>query len=229
MGGAGQASSKELRVNWVKIGPWIPVPLAIVVALGIMQAGPQLPRPEFYETAAQIIPVLVVTLAIENQAHRLWARLSFGYKLDVFIFLALGELAAILAASRTISALPDAAAQDDTAELGPRAKDEIEAAISVGDPQRLADVLRSPLDVVERELRLNADADTIVANVFRDRFLLDPDLTGQLVGPDAGWSSLLAAVTVAGLVFGFVAVLLCAFVPKDRLPEWATEGSITGE
>jgi hypothetical protein len=59
--------------------------LAIGVAGFVSQFPAGLPRPNLYEAAAQIIPVLIVTLAIENQAHQLWARLRFGYKLQVFI------------------------------------------------------------------------------------------------------------------------------------------------
>jgi hypothetical protein len=62
-----------------------------------------LPESSFYEMAAQVIPILIVALAVENRAHAFWGRISNVYNVQVVVFLAVGELSAIVAASGVIA------------------------------------------------------------------------------------------------------------------------------
>jgi hypothetical protein len=84
--------------------------LAIGVLVGILPVG-RIPGPDFYATAAQIIPVLLVALSVERAARELWAvtpRWMRGY---TFTALAASELCAILASSGVIAEAPDDAAR----------------------------------------------------------------------------------------------------------------------
>lgn len=65
--------------------------------------------------AAQVIPVLIVAIAVENRAHAFWGRISNIYNAQIVLFLAIGELCAIVAASGVIA---DELAESD-ALVGP--------------------------------------------------------------------------------------------------------------
>jgi hypothetical protein len=51
----------------------------------------------FYETAAQIIPVLIVTLVVEQGVRESWETLSWAFRFQVVAALLIGEVAAVLA------------------------------------------------------------------------------------------------------------------------------------
>lgn len=81
-------------------------PLGLAVAGGYLLERVhygKLPEPSFYEMVAQIIPVLIVALAVENRAHAFWGRISNVYNAQIVLFLAVGELSAITAASGVVA------------------------------------------------------------------------------------------------------------------------------
>jgi hypothetical protein len=73
------------------------------------------PSTSFYEMSAQIIPVLIVALAVESRAHDLWAKIPDIYNVQIVVFLAVGELSSVLAASGAF------AADSDLGYVGPTA------------------------------------------------------------------------------------------------------------
>jgi len=81
-------------------------PLALAVGGGLILARIEygsMPEPSFYEMAAQVIPVLIVAIAVESRAHAFWGRISNVYNAQIVLFLAVGELSAIIAASGVIA------------------------------------------------------------------------------------------------------------------------------
>jgi hypothetical protein len=206
--------------TWRIIRTALPGALAIgLAALVVMTEVGTLPKPGFYETAAQIIPVLIVALAIEGHAQKLWSRLRFAYKLQVFFCLALGELAAILAAAGTFAASPRTVARQIVADWDLDLDQKTMDAAIKAEPGRYADIFGLPDIVVRRAIRQRADDGGILVKVVEEwlNLRLTPDDFAVLVGPNIFWSNVLAGVTISGLVFGFLAVLTCAFLPEDRV------------
>lgn len=81
-------------------------PTVVVIGAGIGVASLRygsLPDPSFYETCAQIIPVLIVALAVESRARDFWGKMATAYNAQIVAFLAVGELSALLAASEALS------------------------------------------------------------------------------------------------------------------------------
>lgn len=83
-----------------RLRPWWPLLAAVTAAVLIatIQAG-NLPDEAFYAMAAQVIPVLIVALAVESRAHTFWDQMPNVFNYQVVFFLAVGELSAILAVS----------------------------------------------------------------------------------------------------------------------------------
>jgi hypothetical protein len=71
------------------------VVLVIAVVLYARAKGGQRASASFYETAAQIIPVLIVALAVEQPAS--WETLSWAVRIQVVAALLVGEVTAVLA------------------------------------------------------------------------------------------------------------------------------------
>jgi hypothetical protein len=77
-----------------------PIVVAAVAGILIATSDGQLPRPQFYEIAATVIPVLVVAFAVEDRAGRLFkGRRMWIYRAQLFLFLLGGELFAFLGLS----------------------------------------------------------------------------------------------------------------------------------
>jgi energy-converting hydrogenase Eha subunit A len=68
--------------------------LSVVLAWGALN-GSARAQPSFYEAAAQIIPVLILALAVEQ----LWIRLSFTELVLIMAALVIGETAALISAA----------------------------------------------------------------------------------------------------------------------------------
>jgi hypothetical protein len=79
----------------------------------------EFPDPDFYSSAAQIIPVLLVALAVESSARELWETVAPWVRWYTFIVLAAGELAAIVASSGVIANAPEALASPENTYVGP--------------------------------------------------------------------------------------------------------------
>ena len=203
-------------MNWRRIRSVLPGAAAVGVVVLVMQFEfGQLPKPGFYEMAAQVIPVLIVALAIEGQAHRLWTNLRTVYKLQVFLCLALGQIAAIVAAAGAFAATPASLARQVVDEWGPSRR-EVEAAIRQ-DPGEFAEGVGLPVRVVRRAIDQQTDEGEVLVEVLEEMLHRQPDAVSRFVGPDLFWSNLLAGITVSGLVFGVLAVLVCAFLPQERV------------
>ena len=139
-------------------------PTVVVVGSGIGVASLRygsLPTTSFYETCAQVIPVLIVALSVESRARDFWGNIATAYNAQIVAFLAVGELSALLAAS------------------GALASDNYEPALGV-------------------------------------------------VGPTLGASYAMLGATMAGLVAGFIAVLVLA-LRGARGDEPSRQGAEDGE
>ena len=77
----------------------------VVVAVVLLPWG-SFPTPNFYSSAAQTIPVLLVALAVESSARELWEAVAPWIRVYTFVALAVGELAAIVGASGVIASAP---------------------------------------------------------------------------------------------------------------------------
>jgi hypothetical protein len=95
---------------------WWPLLGAILVGVLIaaIQAG-NLPSRSFYGMAAEVIPVLIVALAVESRARNFWDRMPNVFNLQIVLFLAVGELSAILA----VSGVMDTSDYYDPGVVGP--------------------------------------------------------------------------------------------------------------
>lgn len=87
---------------------------AVLVGAGVV-ASPwgYFPGPDFYASAAQIMPVLLVALAVESSAHELWASVPTWLRLYTFSVLAAGEVSAILASAGILASAPEDATQPE--------------------------------------------------------------------------------------------------------------------
>jgi hypothetical protein len=81
--------------------------LAAVVAYSAVPTGKRASQ-AFYEAGAQIIPVLIVALAVERDPHRNWTAWPLKGRLQVFTAIAVGEVAALIALALGDDELPTA-------------------------------------------------------------------------------------------------------------------------
>jgi hypothetical protein len=77
----------------------LPVTAALVAGLYTGLSAPPEPVHSFYETTAQVIPVLIVALAVESPARAIFEGQTSVYRILVFLFLLIGESCALLGAS----------------------------------------------------------------------------------------------------------------------------------
>jgi hypothetical protein len=90
-----------------QLSPWIVIGVSLVPAvifIGFVMAFDtfELPGRNYYATAAQVIPVLVVALALEARAQKVFPNdqpARTALKIQLFLFLLLGEAAAFLGMS----------------------------------------------------------------------------------------------------------------------------------
>lgn len=76
---------------------WLPVAAAIVAAVVTLTPGPK-PVHSFYDTAALVMPVLIVALAVESRALEI-LRDNDAARVLMFIALLAGESAALVGSS----------------------------------------------------------------------------------------------------------------------------------
>ena len=82
-------------------GPVGVVALFVLVVL-LLPPG-NLPSPNFYTVAAQIMPVLLVALAVEARLRDVWDKMPGSYRAQLIATLMIGETIAILAASGVLA------------------------------------------------------------------------------------------------------------------------------
>jgi hypothetical protein len=101
-----QATSSRPHVRrpgarWILVIPAL-CSVAAVFVVRFAPFGP--PNDDYYGIAAQIIPVLLVALAIEGRSGSFWAaRGARLYAAVLLLFLVIGELSALLAATGTLT------------------------------------------------------------------------------------------------------------------------------
>jgi hypothetical protein len=85
---------------------FVAIPIASVLVATLLPFG-SLPPTSFYSSAAQIIPVLIVALAVESRARDVWDNVPRVTKYALIGSLLLGQAVAIVASSGLIAVAPD--------------------------------------------------------------------------------------------------------------------------
>jgi hypothetical protein len=93
-------SSDGVRSFAVPISLLVPLVLAILGGIVVYSSRAYLPFPVYYGLAAQIIPILMIAFALESRATDLLSdpQMRF-YRIQLFLFLLVGEVFALLGAS----------------------------------------------------------------------------------------------------------------------------------
>jgi hypothetical protein len=81
--------------------------VGVVAVFWLSITGSALPSATYYTTAAQIIPVLIVALAVETRVRSVWDPMPALLKAQLVIALVVGEATAIFAASGISSGAVD--------------------------------------------------------------------------------------------------------------------------
>jgi hypothetical protein len=88
-------------VTLTRLIPGVAV-IVVVVVLAILPGGRRA-SVSFYETAAQVFPVLLVGLAVEDQLRLFSGRLAPEFRWQIIIAIAIGEFVSVLAISGVVS------------------------------------------------------------------------------------------------------------------------------
>jgi len=87
----------------IPISLLLPLVLAVAAGIFVYTSDTALPVPGFYGVAAQIIPILMIAFALEGRATEQLSEPQMGiYRAQLFLFLLVGEVFALLGASGSL-------------------------------------------------------------------------------------------------------------------------------
>jgi hypothetical protein len=99
---AGRNTAGVLEITWMIVRRLWPLIIGLGVAVVVYRFPAEPPNSDFYGIVAQVIPVLIVAIALDGRGQKMWDRTHAAYRWQITASLLAAEVVALLVTAGTL-------------------------------------------------------------------------------------------------------------------------------